>query len=77
MRPGSLTTRGNESGEKVREHILGLHKHFKSNAGCKLAEEQLARLRAGDLFQTVVTEFPLPAEIQPKNFKHEEKNFKP
>ena len=73
----SITSRGNEDAAKVKDRLRTLHAYFKTEEGQAVAEENLASLKAGTAFQTVVESFPLPEHLRPYGFKKAENNFKP
>ena len=73
----SITTRGNEADDMVRERMWTLHGWFKSDAGICVAQGQMDLFKTGVLFQQLIADYPLPATVRPQMFKDPMANFKP
>ena len=73
----SITTRGNESDDMVRERMWVLRGWFKSDTGARVAQEQMDLFKTGVLFQQIIEDYPLPSAVRPEMFKEPMANFKP
>ena len=71
----SITTRGNESDDMVRERMWVLRGWFKSDTGAHVAQEQMALFKTGVLFQQIAEDYPLPSAVRSEMFKGPMTNF--